>query len=173
MPLADRRGRRLNGSRRTKFILPRQPDEPDYDSDYDTDDEELAPSATQPPVATSIKPTPAAKVTLTTVTTKAKPAATTAAKEYDKDKPTQTVGVYMLEGGLLLTYPLQVVLTVAAAPTQSGYNALMYASQTPSALPPPPPHHHNGGLSESTEHLLIAAGSVGTSSLPPKGPQLV
>jgi hypothetical protein len=34
------------------------------------------------------------------------------------------------------------------------------------SIPPPPPPHHDGGrgghISQTTEHLLIAAGSIGT-----------
>ena len=33
-------------------------------------------------------------------------------------------------------------------------------------IPPPPKPHQGGGISQTTEHLLIAAGSIGTTEPP-------
>lgn len=47
------------------------------------------------------------------------------------------------------------------AVSSSGATVVVQVTPEPQVQGPPPHHNKNGGISQTTEHLLIAAGSIG------------
>lgn len=85
----------------------------------------------------------------------------------DGDEPSQPVGTLPMRRRNCMLTRAQVFVTMTMTLPQAQATGVALGAESPTETivvnvpPPPPPKPHHSGMSPTTEHLLIAAGSIG------------
>lgn len=84
----------------------------------------------------------------------------------DDDHHQRQIQPPMITPSPTLPNPASPTVVITMTLDQAQISALAESDPTETvvvAIPPPPHHEHEGGISQTTEHLLIAAGSIGAT----------